>query len=211
MYYDIVCPDKNEVEFIEMAKRLGYKGLCFLYEELPRERLHDDKLQISYGLQKKDMVKNRKNTDLVVARDVENPRLCVEKYLPDIIFGTEKAGKKDFMHQRNSGVDHVICELASKKGVGFGFSLEDIMQKDTKILGRIMQNIILFQKFNLKIFICSMAKKPIHMKNPRDIEALFSWLGLKNTKACLRNLHYVVERNRKINDNKLTDGVEVVE
>jgi len=29
---DIVIPNNNEEEFIAMAERLGYKGLCFLYD-----------------------------------------------------------------------------------------------------------------------------------------------------------------------------------
>jgi hypothetical protein len=31
MFVDIVCPKKNEKEFIRMAEKLGIEGVCFLY------------------------------------------------------------------------------------------------------------------------------------------------------------------------------------
>ena len=195
MYFDIVCPDNNESDFIEMAKKLGYGGLCFVYEQMP-EKTEDESLQVYYGLFAEDVKKARKSADFVVAKDVKNPRPYVEKYVPDLLMGMEKEGKKDFMHQRNSGVDNVISGLAAKKGVALGFSLKDC--EDTKVLGRIMQNIVLCEKYNVDAIPCSMAETPLEMRNPRDVISLFSWLGMKNPKNSMQKIGEIIERNKKI-------------
>lgn len=213
MFYDIVCPRGNEDRFVNMAKSLGYEGVCFLYEDkLPSNGVDGKGLEIFYGIFTDEIKKARKSADFVVAKNAESIRKLVEKDKPDVIFGVEMLGKKDFMHQRNSGVDHVICNLAKKKGVGFGFSLKNIIDSKCSplALGRVMQNIILFEKYGIDVYVCSMSKSPYEMRNPRDICALFAWLGMKKPKEGMQKLGRGVERNKKTREGLAEDGVEIV-
>ena len=58
MFVDVVFPNGNEKEFIELAPRLGYGGLCFVYpydrnvykyEEKIKKLQRNSKLKLYYG------------------------------------------------------------------------------------------------------------------------------------------------------------------
>lgn len=84
-------------------------------------------------------------------------RKAVESKSVDILLHPEENTKKDFMHSRNSGLNQVLCKLASKNNVAIGFSFNNILNssgmKRATILGRMMQNIILCRKYKVKMII----------------------------------------------------------
>ena len=123
---------------------------------------------------------------LLVAKSSDKDRFFIESKKIKLIYGFEEIYKKDYMHQRASGLNHIICELASKNNVAIGFSYSSLFNKnsaDTPLLiGRMMQNITLCQKYKVKTIIGSFSEKPYDMRAPHDVISLFTMLGMESKK-----------------------------
>ena len=190
---DIAIPNKNEEEFAATAEKLGYKGLCFLYDfnnyTNKQEKFgKNKKIKIYTGVladnkninKVKSKLKNEKV--FVAVRSSDNDREVIKQAKADMVFSFEDNVKKDFIHHRASGLNQVLCRLANENDVIIGFSLSSILNAENKslVLGRIMQNISLCRKFKVKTAIASFAQKPFEMRSIHDISSLFEVLGCKN-------------------------------
>ena len=191
MPVDVVFPRGNEEEFIELAPRLGYSGLCFVYgygkSKEYKEKIR--KLQENTGLNLycgfiislKDVNRIKKTKDLIFIKSSDKDRFIVEKKKADVLFSLEDHHRQDFMHHRASGLNHVLCQLASKNKLIIGFSFNTILKNKKrayKILGRMMQNIRLCRKYKVKTLIGSFAEKPFEIRDAKDLISLFSVLGM---------------------------------
>lgn len=220
MITDIVFPKRNEKKFIVTAEELGLKKLCFLYSieefEERKEVNYETNIEVLFGIycDEKKITKARKLSDIVIVTSTDDVRKCVEQKKPDVLFGMEQDTRKDYMHQRNSGVNHTICTLANKNRVNLGFFLSDILSasKPEVILGRMKQNIMLFQKHKSNMIIATGAKKPYQMRNMIDLAALFNVIGMRseNSKDAVRRLYEIYENNMKMKKGEFCDGVEVI-
>ncbi|MBI2208026.1 hypothetical protein HYU50_00870 [Candidatus Woesearchaeota archaeon] len=191
---DIVIPSSNEEEFISIAGKLGYKGLLFLYnfdeymERQKNPKALDANIKINYGILANERniqkITNKfKNKNVFVAvKSPFNSREIIERSYTNMIFSLEEYGKKDFIHQRGSGLDHITAKLAHDKNIVIGFSLNSIINSKNKgiIIGRMMQNIMLCRKYKVKTIIASFAENPYKLRAPHDIRSLFSLLGMEN-------------------------------
>jgi len=188
---DIVFPKDNEKEFIETAEKLGYKELIFVYEhKFPDVRskfktklkLHDALL-----VQHKKIISAKNKSKLVFVKAEEDNRVAFEKSRPSLVFAFEEAQPRDFMHQRGSGLNHILCRLAKENKVKIGFSFNSILNcgamKQAQILGRVQQNIKLCRKYKCKTAIASFAKSPYEMRSPKDLMAFFIELGMHQKEA----------------------------
>ncbi len=192
---DIVIPNNNEDEFIVIAEKLGYKTLYFLYSfddylgKKEKFEAKDGKIKIKTGIlvDTKNIfkIKNKfKDEEVFVAiKSSDNDRDIIEKSRVNMIFSFEDNNKRDFIHQRASGLNHILCRLAKENNIVIGFSLNSILNAENKhvILGRMMQNIKLCNKFKVKTAIASFAMKPFEMRSMHDLLSLFEILGGKNT------------------------------
>jgi RNase P/RNase MRP subunit p30 len=174
---EIVFPDRNENEFIEMALRLGYKEICFAYEEnkLPAELPKTNKLTIKTAILNPKNPGRAKNKSRILISD-ENARTSFEKSEIDIVFGLEAKGKTDFNRQRNSGLNQVLCQIAAKKNKTYGFNFRDVLIAKNRpaVIGRMMQNMMLCRKYKVKTIIFSGAKEPMEMRNGRDLDSFLN-------------------------------------
>ncbi len=196
---DIVLPNNNETEFIDIASRLGIKKLCFLYdfnyyneEKVQqifsmiknRKNLH---AQIGFLVNQKNIRKASKSSKLLVAKSSDNDRFFIEGKKVHLIYGFEELQMKDSLHQRSSGLNHTICELAKKNKIAVGFAYSLLLNKEgynkSILVGRIMQNIKLCQKYKVKTIIGSFSEKPFDMRSPHDVTSLFAMLGIDGKKA----------------------------
>ena len=117
---DVVFPNKNEEEFIEMAKKLGINGLIFAYKN--KNEFYEKKadIQITNALfaEPKDITK---------AKQYKVPAICtasreaIERGA-NIVFGFELSEAKEHTHYRQSGLNQVLCKIATDKKVSIGFS-----------------------------------------------------------------------------------------
>ncbi|MFH1053434.1 MAG: RNase P subunit p30 family protein [Candidatus Woesearchaeota archaeon] len=200
---DIVFPNNNEEEFLKIAEKLGYDELMLVYhfdekntaqkKELEARILDLKKLtkiKIYYGMKaNKNNIINAKKMNIITLAESnrEDDRWIIEKGKPAIIYNLEKDAKKDFIHQRNSGLNQVLCKLMKENDVGLGISLSAIIEADKKeqgrILGRIMQNIRLAMKYKLSTSVGSFCDNPYHMRGVNDIISLLSKLGMNQSET----------------------------
>jgi RNase P/RNase MRP subunit p30 len=69
----------------------------------------------------------------------------------------QNTNDKEELKQRNSGLNHVLCKIAEKNNVSIAIDLQDLKKQPAKqkavYLSRIMQNIALCKKYNVKFLV----------------------------------------------------------
>jgi len=192
MFREIVIPRDNEEEFIQLGLKLGMKNICFLYSFDENSKVKIEKLtelnhkniKIESGLivNGKNVNEALQQSKFPVAKSSDQDRILIESKKIKLIYGFEEVSKKDYLHQRISGLNHTICELAKENNVTIGFPYSSLFNKNeneiSMILGRFMQNIKLCQKYNVKTMIGAFSEKPYEMRAPHDVISLFILLGM---------------------------------
>lgn len=188
--FDIVFPRKNEKEFIELAEKLGYKGLVFVYSDknsFTDLKKYDTKLKLQNVLLADQKKVQSQRQGLVFVKSTGDDRLAFEKSKPDLVFELEQAQKHDFIHQRASGLNHILCRLAKQNNVAIGFSFNSVLNSEgmlrAQIIGRMQQNIVLCRKFKCKTVIASFARTPLEMRSPNDLISFFVTIGMHQKEA----------------------------
>lgn len=200
MHNDIVIPKNNEAEFAEIASKLGIDKLYFLYgqnefsEDKIREKLDKIKESFNINFEIGVLTKNKDiklKTKLIAAKSSDKDRYLIESRKVKLIYGFEEIGRKDYLHQRASGLNHIMCELARKNNIIIGFSYNILINSEELqipiIAGRMRQNITLCQKFKVKTTIASFSENPFDLRAPHDVSSLFKLLGMneRNVKDSL--------------------------
>lgn len=186
---DIIIPDNNEEEFIAISRKLGYKTLYFLYSydnyQSKKKNFADSvDIKIVNGIivdsNKLKKIKNKMEYDgiFVAVKSSDKDMEIMEGSLANLIFSFEENQRRDFIHQRASGLNHILCSLARKNNITIGFSFTSILNaKDRhEILGRIMQNLRMCRQFKVKTVIASFTKNPYEMRSMHDLMSLFKIL-----------------------------------
>jgi len=184
---DFVFPKNNEKEFIRIAEKLGISELVFVYDK-PTDVSsfqQDTKIKLSSAvICKPDDVRKYKGRFLTLVEAPEDQadiRNILERNKPDIMFNLEFGRRKDFIHHRASGLNHVLAEIASQKGVAIGFNFSKILsakpQDRAVYMGRMMQNIDFAKKFKFKTTIASFARSPWEMRGERELKSFFNIFG----------------------------------
>ena len=178
---DIVFPQNNEEEFIRVAKLLGTRELIFVYTlNTYKTYVSQEKgLVIKTGIvaQPKYVKEAKKKAGIVIVKsDPETDKMVIESLKPAIMYGFELQERKDFMHHRNSSLNHVLCHAMAENNVAYGFSVGDLIaapkEKQAVILGRMYQNIMLAKKYKIKIILASFTSDPMLMRNLKDVLCL---------------------------------------
>lgn len=235
MYVDIVFPEDNEKKFIELALRLKYDGLCFVYEFKNKkyldvrvkkiEKLREEtELSLFIGAITKPKQVNSAKTiaDLVIVsaqgQSSKENRYVLEKTKADLLYGLELQPKNDSMHHRNSGLNQVMCTLANKKKIMIGFSLAILLEKKdmlrTIFMGRATQNIKFCRKYKCDMVIASFAQNPFKMRAADDLESLGILLGMhpKEARDSLTNIAKRLEFNiKKKNKQVIAEGIVIID
>lgn len=122
----------------------------------------------------------RKELVIVQGGDDTLNRFALSSKYVDILLDPHVGQRKDFMHQRNSGLNQVLCMLAKEYNVAVGFSFSAILESTHRaaLLGRIMQNIRLCRKYKVPMVIGSFAKDAWQLRNEKDLQAFFKVLGM---------------------------------
>lgn len=183
---DIVFPRGNEQKFVEMAERLRYSSLCFVYEnERNVPNLENSKVRIfkafAYGKDKKGFL---------LARSSEKDRHLIESRSVGLIY--------DFELLQRSQLNHILAQLCHDKGVFVGFSFNSIInsgQRD-KLIGKMAKHIELCRKYKVKMVLGSFASDPYGMRSPHDLAAFAVSIGMhpSEAKQSLLNLKERLER-----------------
>lgn len=170
-----------------MASNLGFSELYLVYfgndktkitSKYKEELQKTTKLNLKYLL----LFEGEKNVkkgvfDGVVELGTSNNSLS---RAVNYTYGNEYADEKDAIHQRRSGLNHVILADFKKKGVTVIFDYGSLRSlnstRQSKILGRMTQNLILCKKMKVNYLFGSMAKSPIEMRAEKDVRGLIRTL-----------------------------------
>jgi len=175
MNIDVVIPNGNEKQLISTAKNLGFDGLIILYEKPPKEINEKNFIIIPAELSEKHIAKRK---GILFSRGHENTRWIFEKLKPSAVFNLELGMEKDRMSHRSSNLDQVLCKIAKRNKIKIGFNVSMMIYGDKKILGRVIQNIRLCQKYDNDCFFASFARNPNEMRACHDMKALALALGM---------------------------------
>jgi len=178
---DIVFPNNNEAEFIAMAKKLGTKELLFVYslQEYKQWKEKEIGVTIKTGIlaaQKEIKQAKAKTQYVLVAADPERNVAIIEHEKPWLLYGFEFQTRKDFLHHRNSGINHILASLMKENNVQYGFPFNELLRLSLEqqgiVLGRLQQNMMIAKKYKVETVIASFAHSPFEMRSVKDLGCL---------------------------------------
>lgn len=185
---DILIPKNNEARLIEMAAQLGFTSLTLLYTDKKRakdqsKKYTDKDIKIETALLFSSGKIQRPAPKLKIFIDSSAPnRALIEKAILLNFYNLENSERQDFIHHRNSGLNHILAELLSKNNHTLFISFKNLLNsfpvQRARKMGRISQNIRLARKFNFSVKIASFASTPMQMRAPSDLLSLAKVLGM---------------------------------
>ena len=130
-----------------------------------------------------DINKSVKNGyfNIVIGGNEEINRRALENKNIRLLLDPE-TNDEDFMHSRNSGLNQVLAKLAKKNNAAIGFSINRLLkisnEERTDLLGKIMQNIMLCNKYKVKMYIINFINNDLDKRNINDLKDLGLTLGM---------------------------------
>lgn len=128
----------------------------------------------------KNEVKKNKDKELVFASfDDDLNRKVIEKLnVSGILVYLDE--RKDYMKQRNSGLNEIICRLLSKKKMNVYFDFEELINSKfpERVLARLRQNLFLCEKKGIFIKVLNFGEH-----DELNVVSLFASIGA-STKMC---------------------------
>jgi len=122
------------------------------------------------------LVKDEKYV-VVRAQDDDFNRKILENKDVDMIVGLEMHSRRDYMKQRDSGLNEVLCRLARANGVKVGVEIDKINKlskiQKARVLARVAQNIRLCKKDGCDTVLLGDACK----LSKQDVMGFFVVLG----------------------------------
>jgi len=129
-----------------------------------------------------DLTIKDKKLPVVVARDDNFNRKVLEKTELKYLLFVNFKDRKDKLKQRDSGLNEVMCKIASKRGIIIGFDFSEILKLQGKelawYLARVRQNIILCKKFKVPVVLFN-----IYGLNKKDLFSFLISLGMSTNMA----------------------------
>ena len=137
--------------------------------------------QVRKQIQELKKLKNKNKQPIIVqAQSPEFNRKLFENPDIDIITDLESHNRKDFMKQKDSGLNEILTKLAAKNNIKIGINLQNLQKQPSKtkaiLLSRIKQNIILCKRTNTQIIILGNYPK-------QDIMSFMQTLGASTKQA----------------------------
>ncbi len=173
MSKDIVFPGDCK-NLLKMAKLVGYDALLVVAgpdEKTGPVFIADAPNNKMQALIRKYAMQGRMT--IAKATSEQKLRFLVEKTKISLVYGMEYLNKGDHLHFRKSGLNQVICQIAKRNNIIFGFSFADWLQKKSpQVLGKLRQNLLFSRKYKIPYFIGSFTSDPQYIRNPKDLKGL---------------------------------------
>src|SRR3990167_2388414 len=97
-----------------------------------------------------DKLRKKNKQIILLSQDDEFNRKALEIKNLVMLIINENLNQKDYMKQRNSGLNEVLANICAEKNIIIGIQIDEIIKKDTKekarSLARLAQNIMLCKK-----------------------------------------------------------------
>lgn len=169
---------RNSKTIREKAKELGFDEI-FSVEEFGKETEAEGVL--IRAKTKEDLInkinraKGRYRFVIVLGGNNEINRTALESKHADMLLNPEQEREKDFMKYRDSGLNHVLCKIAKENGKAIGIDFSQIRKmkgkEDAERLGRVLQNIRLCRKYDVRLVLASLAKNEKEMVHSAELKA----------------------------------------
>ncbi|MBI2046884.1 hypothetical protein HYT26_01840 [Candidatus Pacearchaeota archaeon] len=136
---------------------------------------------------KKIEIKAKEGSKVIVkGRDDSFNRKILENKKVNILLSPEKGYKKDKLKQGDSGLNHVLCRIASQNNIAIGIDFEEMLDKKedegkkqlAEHLRRIMQNIRLCKKAKTNMILMNKSGRDDY-----DLRAFLTTLGMPTDMA----------------------------
>ena len=181
-------------QLVQMAKRLGYSGICFAeyYEnEGQLKKLKEDVakvgakigIEVFLGFEARTVKeldtlrRKRKFFDVLLARggELEMNRAACEASEVDILTHPE-------LNRNDSGLNHIMARLAAKNNVAIEINFREILMASertrSKILANMRNNVKLAKKYGAPVILCSGSISHWEMRDPLCMSSMTMQLGL---------------------------------
>jgi len=126
---------------------------------------------------RKKIKENKAKEIIFSSQDDELNRKIMEKENISNLLINQKS-RKDFSKQRNSGLNQVMTKIAKKGNITISINFDEIIdskdKEKSRIIARIIQNIKLCNKYNVKMMFLSKKYK----RNTQEFRALGLVLGM---------------------------------
>lgn len=130
---------------------------------------------------KADSLRAKGDLVAVLSQDDEFNRKILETKKVDLLIINEDLPIKDYMKQRNSGLNEVLANLCIENKVKIGIDIEKIIKKSDKdkarSLARLMQNIMLCKKAGVELVFIG------NNKDKKALQSLLLSLGASTKQA----------------------------
>lgn len=238
-YYDLHVSAKDFEEKIKIAEHLGWSGICLVKEFNSNSKSFSEEIKIlkekvkieifvgakiSTKIPKEVQKKSRAALEyadiiLVDGGDENINRAASECWEVDILCHPEKTSDRDFMDQKNSGIDHIMAKFMAERSIALEINFSKILDSygmlRSQIMGRIGQNIQLAKKYKVPIIITSGSEGKWSLRSPRELEAVGLSLGMTKEsakKAIEENPLKIIKKSEdRKNPNVIMKGLEVVD
>ncbi len=107
---------------------------------------------------------------VVQAQSPEYNRKILENPDVDILLSPELHNRKNYLKQRDSGLNEVLCKLARQNNIKIGINLDKIKRLDKK------QKAIVLAKIRQNIQLCKKTKTPIVFIPPLPKQETLSFM-----------------------------------
>ncbi len=191
--HDLVIPNGNEELLVKRAKELGITSLTFLKQfktakEIKQyaESVKPNKIGLlievksQNDLNKARVLKPLASVVVASSDSSENAnRAIFECKWVNIATNIASSSGMEHTHYRRSGLNQVLAKLAFQNKQVHAINFAGILHSKNrpKLLGRTMQNVHIFSKYEVPITIYSFASEPDDMRNLSDLDAFLRVLS----------------------------------
>jgi len=164
-----------------------FKDLVLFKDECRfKDELGIDSLIYTSVIEKLNEIKGAK-FPVIFKGDILQNRKLIENRRINILVDLELNNYKDNLNFRNSGLNQVLCRLASKNNVYVAFNFNSILKASsfnrTRILGRMIQNVILCRKYKVKMILTSLATNEYELRSRDALKSFGLVIGMNPREA----------------------------
>lgn len=182
---------KRSKEIVERAKELGFDNVIFIKEASNLDDMKKDDNFDAIMIKTKNIELFRRMVDkasnyfsivFVLGTSDAINRTALEHKKVHALVSPEYGRGYDYTNYRNSGLNQVLCKIAHDNGKKIIFSFNEILKANgeerAKIIGRIMQNIMLCEKYNTDIRFGNFSMKKEDIRAASDLRSFNIALGM---------------------------------
>ncbi len=160
---------KESKEAVALSTSLGYEKTFFQgkdFEIISSSSKKELLLKARQLKQKKLRVFFRPSSEELL-------RFALEKAPVDGVIGVEEIHPTDSVHYLRGGLDQMLCTFAAGQGKAVVFSFSSVLNSHSrwKLLGRMMFNLRLCRKYNVKVILRNFSLNLEEMRSASDLGA----------------------------------------